>query len=144
MAKTKSMLRRNFKKFDQKYKKYKYVLLSFHYKFYKKNKRKKILFINYQKLWKTWYNIANFNMRKAIIVKKAYLEWKKKLMTFRKSLIEDIDKKRGKMYFTWLKDKTEKDKNYIYTNVVNYTLPNYVITQYIFNKSNKNIKSIIK
>lgn len=83
-------------------------------------------------------------MRKAIIVKKAYLECLKKLMTFRKSLIEDIDKKRGKMYFTWLKDKTEKDKNYIYTNVVNYTLPNYVITQYIFNKSNKNIKSIIK
>ncbi len=77
-------------------------------------------------------------------MKKAYLECLKKLMTFRKSLIEDIDKKRGKMYFTWLKDKTEKDKNYIYTNVVNYTLPNYVITQYIFNKSNKNIKSIIK
>lgn len=38
----------------------------------------------------------------------------------------------------------EKDENYIYTNVVNYTLPNYVITQYTFNKSNKNIKSIIK
>lgn len=82
-------------------------------------------------------------------MKKAYLECLKKLMTFRKSLIEDIDKKRGKMYFTWLKDKTEKvmnekNKNYIYTNVVNYTLPNYVITQYTFNKSNKNIKSIIK
>lgn len=82
-------------------------------------------------------------------MKKAYLECLKKLMTFRKSLIEDIDKKRGKMYFTWLKDKTEnvmneKDENYIYTNVVNYTLPNYVITQYTFNKSNKNIKSIIK
>lgn len=72
-------------------------------------------------------------------MKKAYLECLKKLMTFRKSLIEDIDKKRGKMYFTWLKDKTEKvmnekDENYIYTNVVNYTLPNYVITQYTFNK----------
>lgn len=53
------------------------------------------------------------------------------------------------MYFTWLKDKTEKvmnekDKNYIYTNVVNYTLPNYIITQYTFNKSNKAIKNIIK
>lgn len=53
------------------------------------------------------------------------------------------------MYFTWLKDKTEKvmnekDENYIYTNVVNYTLPNYVITQYTFNKSNKAIKNIIK
>lgn len=82
-------------------------------------------------------------------MKKAYLECLKKLRTFRKSLFEDIDKKRGKMYFTWLKDKTEKvmnekDENYIYTNVVNYTLPNYVITQYTFNKSNKAIKNIIK
>lgn len=82
-------------------------------------------------------------------MKKAYLECLKKLRTFRKSLFEDIDKKRGKMYFTWLKDKTEKvmnekDENYIYTNVVNYTLPYYVITQYTFNKSNKAIKNIIK
>ena len=82
-------------------------------------------------------------------MKKAYLECLKKLRTFRKSLFGDIDKKRGKMYFTWLKDKTEKvmnekDENYIYTNVVNYTLPNYVITQYTFNKSNKAIKNIIK
>lgn len=82
-------------------------------------------------------------------MKKAYLECLKKLRTFRKSLFEDVDKKRGKMYFTWLKDKTEKvmnekDENYIYTNVVNYTLPNYVITQYTFNKSNKAIKNIIK
>ena len=82
-------------------------------------------------------------------MKKAYLECLKKLRTFRKSLFGDIDKKRGKMYFTWLKDKTEKvmnekDKNYIYTNVVNYTLPNYIITQYTFNKSNKAIKNIIK
>lgn len=82
-------------------------------------------------------------------MKKAYLECLKKLRIFRKSLFEDVDKKRGKMYFTWLKDKTEKimnekDENYIYTNVVNYTLPNYVITQYTFNKSNKTIKNIIK
>lgn len=82
-------------------------------------------------------------------MKKSYLECLKKLRTFRKSLFEDVDKKRGKMYFTWLKDKTEKvmnekDENYIYTNVVNYTLPNYVITQYTFNKSNKAIKNIIK
>ena len=60
-------------------------------------------------------------------MKKAYLECLKKLRTFRKSLFEDIDKKRGKMYFTWLKDKTEtvmneKAENSIYTNVVNSTL----------------------
>lgn len=82
-------------------------------------------------------------------MKKAYLECLKKLRIFRKSLFEDVDKKRGKMYFTWLRDKTEKvinekDENYIYTNVVNYTLSNYVITQYTFNKSNKAIKNIIK
>lgn len=82
-------------------------------------------------------------------MKKAYLECLKKLKIFRKSLAEDIDKKRGKLYFIGLKEKTEKiinekDEKYIYTNVIKYTLPNYVITQYIFNKSNNSIKSIIK
>lgn len=81
-------------------------------------------------------------------MKKTYLECLKKLRIFRKSLIEDIDKKRGKLYFTWLRDKTEKvinekHDNYIYRNVITYTLPKYVITQYIFNKSNKTIKNII-
>lgn len=82
-------------------------------------------------------------------MKKAYLRCLKKLRTFRKSLVRDIDKKRGKLYFTWLADKTEKvmnekDENYIYTNVLNNTLPHYVITQYTYNKSNKTIKNIIK
>lgn len=81
-------------------------------------------------------------------MKKTYLECLKKLRIFRKSLIKDIDKKRGKLYFTWLRDKTEKvinekNDNYIYRNVITYTLPKYVITQYIFNKSNKTIKNII-
>lgn len=82
-------------------------------------------------------------------MKKAYLDCLRKLRTFRKSLVEDIDVKRGKMYFSWIKDKTEKvmnekDNNYIYINVKNYTLPKYVITQYTFNKSNKTMQSIIK
>ena len=82
-------------------------------------------------------------------MKNAYLECLKSLRNFRKSLVNDIDRKRGKLYFTWIKDKTEKIKNekdesYIYTNVKKYTLPNYVITQYTFNKSNKIIKSIIE
>lgn len=82
-------------------------------------------------------------------MKKAYIECLKKLRLFRKSFFEDIDIKRGKMYFTWLKDKTEKvmnekDDNYIYTNVITSTLPKYVITQYTYNKSNKIIKNIIK
>lgn len=95
------------------------------------------------------YNIANFDRRKTIIVTKTYLECLKKIRTFRKSLVEDIDKKRGELYFAWLKDKTEKiinekNENYIYKNVLTYTLPKYVITQYTFNKSNKTIKEIIK
>ena len=77
-------------------------------------------------------------------MKKTYLECLKKLRVFRKALVEDTDKKRGKLYFTWLRDKTEKvinekDDNYIYRNVITYTLPKYVITQYTFNKSNKTI-----
>ena len=82
-------------------------------------------------------------------MKKAYLECLRKLKLFRKSLIKEIDKKRGKLYFTWLKDKTEKiinekDYKYIYKNILKYTLPNYVITQYTFNKANKITKDIIK
>lgn len=82
-------------------------------------------------------------------MKKAYLECLKELRFFRKSLVKDIDIKRGKMYFTWLKNKTEKvmnekDVDFIYKNVISFTLPQYVITQYTYNKSNKAIKSIIK
>lgn len=82
-------------------------------------------------------------------MKKSYLICLKKLRAFRKSLLENSDKKRGNLYFTWLADKTEKimnekDEKYIYTNVIKYTLTNYVITQYTFNKSNKIIKDIIK
>lgn len=82
-------------------------------------------------------------------MKRAYLECLKILRFFRKSLIKDMDIKRGKMYFNWLKDKTEKvinekNDNYIYKNVINYTLPKYVITQYTFNKANKSIKTIIR
>ncbi len=53
------------------------------------------------------------------------------------------------MYFTWIKNKTEKiinekNNNYIYKNIKNYMLPKFVITQYTFNKSDKIIKTIIK
>ena len=82
-------------------------------------------------------------------MKTSYIKCLKKLREFRKNLITEKDLKRGKLYFNWIKDKTEKimnekDENYIYINVVNYTLPNYVITQYTFNKSNRTIKNIIK
>lgn len=82
-------------------------------------------------------------------MKETYINCLKKLREFRKSLKNDIDIKRGKLYFTWIKDKTEiieseKDDNYIYSNIIKHTLPKYVITQYTFNKSSKNVKSIIK
>lgn len=82
-------------------------------------------------------------------MKQTYIKCLKKLREFRKNLKRDKDIKRGKLYFTWIKDKTEiieneKDEKYIYTNVIRHTLPNYVITQYTFNKANKNVKSIIK
>ena len=91
---------------------------------------------------KVWYTIKAIEF-------KVYINCLKKLREFRKNLKIDKDIKRGRLYFTWIKDKTEiisneKDENYIYTKVIKYTLPNYVITQYIFNKANKNVKSIIK
>ena len=81
-------------------------------------------------------------------MKKAYLECLKKLRIFRKSIVEDIDKKRGKMYFTWLKDKTEKimnekDDNYIYQNVVKYSLKDFKIDDFSYRHSSKKLKQII-
>ncbi len=82
-------------------------------------------------------------------MKQTYIKCLKKLREFRKSLKIEKEIKRGKLYLTWIKDKTEiieneKDENYIYANIIKHTLPNYVITQYTFNKANKNVKSIIK
>ena len=62
-------------------------------------------------------------------MKEAYINCLKQLRNFRKILKIDKDIKSGKLYFTWIKDKTEiieneKDENYIYTNVIKHTLPN--------------------
>lgn len=81
-------------------------------------------------------------------MKKAYLECLKNLRQFRKILLLEAEQKRGKLYFSWLKEKTEriineKDENYIYKKVTKDTLPKYVITQYTYNKSNKVLKDII-
>lgn len=81
-------------------------------------------------------------------MKKAYLECLKKLRTFRRSLVEDIDRKRGKLYFTWLKDKTEKiinekDENYIYQNVVKYSLKNFKIDDFSYKHADKKLKRVI-
>lgn len=82
-------------------------------------------------------------------VKESYINCLKKLQEFRRTLNKKEDLKRGKLYFTWLKDKTEKiekekDEEYIYRNITKYTLKNYVVSKYTYNKSNKIVKSIIK
>ena len=75
-------------------------------------------------------------------MKETYLKCLKKLREFRKSLKIDKDIKRGKLYFTWIKDKTkkiqnEKNDNYIYNNLVKYTLKKYRIDKYNYERLNK-------
>lgn len=81
-------------------------------------------------------------------MKEAYLECLKKLKTFRKTLVKDIDKKRGKLYFTWIKDKTEKvinekDENYIYRNIVKYMLRNYKIDKYNYERLTETLREAV-
>lgn len=82
-------------------------------------------------------------------MKNSYLNCLKKLRNFRRSLKNDTDIKRGKLYFTWIKDKTEKirnetDENYIYNNLIKYALKNYKIDKYIYERLNKALKAIVK
>ena len=82
-------------------------------------------------------------------MKEAYIKCLKKLREFRKSLNTENDLKRGKLYFTWIRDKTkkienEKDIDYIYKNIVQYTLKNYKIDKYNYERLNKQLKNIVK
>ena len=82
-------------------------------------------------------------------MKEAYIKCLKKLREFRKSLNTENDFKRGKLYFTWIKDKTEKIENeknidYIYKNIVKHTLKNYKIDKYNYERLNKQLKNIVK
>ena len=82
-------------------------------------------------------------------MKEAYIKCLKKLREFRKSLNTANDLKRGKLYFTWIRDKTkkienEKDIDYIYKNIVQYTLKNYKIDKYNYERLNKQLKNIVK
>ena len=82
-------------------------------------------------------------------MKEAYIKCLKKLREFRKSLNTENDLKRGKLYFTWIRDKTkkienEKDIDYIYKNMVQYTLKNYKIDKYNYERLNKQLKNIVK
>ncbi len=81
-------------------------------------------------------------------MKQSYLNCLMKLREFRKNLIIDKDIKRGKLYFSWIKDKTEKianekDDNYIYKNIVKYSLHNFKIDDFSYKKANKALKKII-
>ena len=81
-------------------------------------------------------------------MKKVYVSCLKKLRQFKKLLTSENDLKRGKLYFSWIESKTdkienEKDDNYIYKNIVKYTLPKYKIDEFSYKKANKNLKHII-
>ena len=70
-------------------------------------------------------------------MKQTYIYCLKKLREFRKNLKIDKDIKRGKLYFTWIKDKTEKianekDENHIYKNIVKYSLRNFKIDDFSY------------
>ena len=82
-------------------------------------------------------------------MKEAYIKCLKKLREFRKSLNTKNDIKRGNLYFTWIRDKNkkienEKDIDYIYKNIVQYTLKNYKIDKYNYERLNKQLKNIVK
>ena len=81
-------------------------------------------------------------------MKESYINCLKKLRNYRKSLKKDKDIKKGKLYFTWIKDKTQKVQNedneeLIYNNIVQYTLKKFRIDTYTYEKADKKIKNII-
>ncbi len=81
-------------------------------------------------------------------MKEAYINCLRKLRTFRENLKTDNDIKRGKLYFTWIKDKTEKIENekaeeFIYKNIIQYTLKNYKIDTYTYERLDRKLKSIV-
>jgi len=82
-------------------------------------------------------------------MKQSYINCLKKIRDFRKLSKINKDFKRRKLYFSWLASKTEKiqnenDEEFIYEKFIKYTLKNYNISQYIFDKSSEKIREIIK
>lgn len=81
-------------------------------------------------------------------MKQSYINCLKKLREFRKNLKVDKDVKRGKLYFTWIRDKTEKienekDEKFIYNNMIQYTLKNYKIDKYTYERLDNKLKNIV-
>ena len=86
--------------------------------------------------------------KKENFVKQAYLKFLNKIRQFRKTLLSDIDQKRGKLYFNWLVSKTEKiqnekDDSYFYKNIIKYTLKNYKIDKYNYERLNDTLQKIV-
>jgi len=81
-------------------------------------------------------------------MKTAYINCMKRLRNFRKGLKADSDLKRGKLYFEWIKQKTdniehEQDEQFVYKNLVKYTLVNYRIDKYTYERLETKLKNIV-
>ena len=81
-------------------------------------------------------------------MKQAYINCLKKLREYRKCLNTENDLKKGSLYFTWIKDKTEKienekDEEFIYNNIIQNTLKNYKVDKYTYERLDKKLKNIV-
>ncbi len=81
-------------------------------------------------------------------MKQAYINCLKKLREYRKCLNTENDLKKGRLYFTWIKDKTEKienekDEEFIYNNIIQNTLKNYKVDKYTYERLDKKLKNIV-
>lgn len=81
-------------------------------------------------------------------MQQSYYNCINKLEQFKDTLLVENDIKKGKLYFNWIKDKTEKIENerneeYVYKNVVKHTLKDYRIDKYTYERLNKNLKNIV-
>lgn len=81
-------------------------------------------------------------------MKQIYLKCLRKLKQFRKMLKTDKDIKRGKMYFSWITEKTDKIKNeqnplYICNRLKQETLPKYNINNYVYQTVKQELKDAI-
>ncbi len=81
-------------------------------------------------------------------MKNTYVKCLRVLRNFRKCLNTENELKRGKLYFTWIKDKTEKienekDEEFIYNNIIQYALKNYKIDKYTYERLDKKLKNIV-
>lgn len=81
-------------------------------------------------------------------MKQIYLKCLRKLKQFRKMLKTDKDIKRGKMYFSWITEKTDKIKNeqnplYICNRLKQETLPKYNINNYVHQTAKQELKDAI-